>query len=199
MQHAPARASRLRAGSVFGAVAVATTAALVTRSSLAAFTATTQNSGNHWGTATVVLSDDSQGVARFNVSGLVPGGPGSSDAQCIRVSYAGSATSDIRLFATVSNDTGLGQYLTLKIEEGTGGMFADCTGFTPSSTLYTPGTLAGFCAAHGTWANGVSTWRATGAANRTYRITYTLVDDSAAQGTSVNAVFSWQAQSVPHA
>jgi hypothetical protein len=202
VRHSAAVVTRRSRAPVLVAAAVLAAATMVTRASLAAFTATTQNSGNQWSAATVVLGDDDTGSALFNLAGMVPGGANASGTKCIKVSYTGSATADIRLYAALSNDTGLGQYLSLTVEEGTGGTFANnCAGFVagPAAPLYTPGTLAGFASAHGSWASGVSSWQASGADNRTYRITYALQDNNAAQGTAVNATFTWEAESVPHA
>jgi hypothetical protein len=184
-------------GSVLVAVALLLAAGLIARTSLAAFTASTTNPGDHWATGTVALADDDTGSARFNVSGMVPGGAGATDTKCIRVSYTGSATANIRMYVLPANltGTGLGPYLTFTVEEGSGGTFADCTGFVANATTYGPGTLAAFAAAYPSFASGFSAWQSAGAGNRTYRITYTLQNDNGAQGKSVDAVFTWEAQS----
>lgn len=180
------------------AVALLVSSGLTLRTSLAAFTATTNNPSDQWTTGTVAISDDDSGTARFSATDMVPGGLNASATQCIKVSYTGTVTADIRMYVLPGNltDTGLGQYLTFTVEEGSGGTFADCTGFTAGATVYGPGTLAAFTTAYDSFADGFSSWQPVGAANRTYRITYALQDNNAAQSKSVNAVFTWEAASV---
>ncbi len=180
------------------AVAILIAARLIVTSSAALFTATTTNPGNHWATGTVTLADDDSGSARFNVSGMVPGAGNASGTGCIAVSYTGSATADIRMYVLPADltDTGLGQYLTFTVEEGSGGTFADCTGFVANATVYGPGTLADFAATYHSFATGFSSWQSAGAGNRTYRISYALQNNNGAQGTTVDVAFTWEADGV---
>lgn len=191
---------RGRGAVVLAGLALVVSSGLIMRASQAAFSGSTGNTG-HWATGTVTLTDDGSGTARFNVTGMVPGGTNASGQACIKVNYTGSAAADIRMFVNGAapgdfTDTGLGQYLTFKVEEGTVGTFADCSGFVANGTTYGPLTLAGFASTHSSHAGGFSTWHAAGGADtRSYRITYSLVDDNNAQGTSVDAVLTWEARS----
>lgn len=170
--------------------------ALVIIGSQAAFTATTDNSGNTWTAGTVVLSDDDSSSAMFNVAAMQPG---ASDTHCIAVTYSGTlAAQPIELYATAGG-TGLATYLNVVVEVGSGGSFASCTGFTPTSTLYS-GTLANFAATYTNWATGLSTgWSPTGASSetRTFHFTVSLPSGTgnAAQGLNASATFTWETQS----
>jgi hypothetical protein len=166
----------------------------VWQASHAAFTATTVNEANQWAAGVVVLTDDSADTAMFNVDKLKPGDTGE---RCIEVTYEGTVDADVRLHVGADGLTGdLGPYLDITVEQGTGGTFDDCSGFTGDS-LYTDGTLAGFAAGHTDFGSGVGNWAPTGASvqSRTYRFTYELQGDNAAQGKDATATFTWEAQS----
>jgi hypothetical protein len=186
--------------------------AMVWRSSYAAFSGTTANGTNSWSAGTVSLSDSQGGsssggvgTALWSVTGLLPGDTGT---KCIKVTYGGSlnlsASGGVRLYVASGGLTGsLGTYLRLSIDEGTAGASSDCSDFGGTITnLYNSGntdnakTLATFASSHSTWATGVSTWAPTASGqSRSYRITWTVLDDNAAQGTSASATLSWQADS----
>lgn len=167
--------------------------AAVWQRSEAAFTGTTTNPSNSWSVGTVSLADDDAAAAMFNASGLFPGSTGQ---RCITVTYGGSVTSAVKLYVPATTGTTLLGYLDLVVEEGTGGSFASCAGFTPSSTLFT-GTLATAASSNATYANGWSSWSPTGAAQtRTYRVSYTLnaATPDTEQGLSATATFQWEAR-----
>ena len=111
-----------------------------------------------------------------------------------RVIYSGKLLpSDVNLYG-VSGGTGLDAYLDVTVEEGSGGVFGNCTGFTPTSTIFT-GTLTSFAATHTNFATGAGAWNpAVNPESRTYRFTVTLQDDNAAQGLNATATFTWEAQ-----
>ncbi len=163
-------------------------AGLIYHASSAAFTAATTNANNDWQAGTVALSTDLPATARFSATGLVPG---DTDTRCITVRYTGDVTVDVRLYASVSG--GLGAYLDLTVEQGSGGSQSSCTGFAVASVLYS-GTLSGLGSSHGDYAGGLVAWSPTGQDTRTYRISYTVQDDNAAQGLSATADFSWEAR-----
>lgn len=168
---------------------LAGSAALVWQASTAAFSGTTANGSNSWSTGTVSLSDDDASSAMFSATGLRGGNTGN---RCITVTYGGSVTSAVKLYA--SSTGSLAPYLNLTVEEGTGGSFASCTGFSATSTLYN-GTVSGFSTASSAYANGVSSWAPTGSGQaRSYRFTYTVQDTNAAQGLTGSATFTWEAQ-----
>jgi hypothetical protein len=169
---------------------------LVVSVSRAAFVDTTDNVGNSMATGTLSLTDDDLAVAMFaNVTNLVPG---NTVTNCINVDYAGSLDPTAVQLYTAGAPTGaLGAYLDLVIEIGTGGGFGGCTGFTPSSSLYT-GTLAGvagFATLHSDYSTGLTTWDPAGAENRTFRFTLTVQDQPAAAGASSTFGFTWETRS----
>lgn len=171
--------------------AVLLVGALVLGASMAAFSDTTANTGNSWSAGTVVLTDDDSGSAMFIVSDMAPL---TTVTDCIVVTYSGSLLpSDVNLYG-VSGGTGLDTYIDLTVEEGSGGVFNNCTGFTASATIFT-GTLASFAATHTNFANGAGAWNPTAnPESRTYRFTATLQDNNAAQGLNATATFTWEAQ-----
>jgi hypothetical protein len=161
----------------------------VTRSE-AAFTSSTSNTANSFGTGTVVLTDDDTGTAMFTVSNMTPG---SAVTRCITVSYTGTLVpAPVKLYGASTGS--LDAYLNTTIEVGTGGSYASCTGFSATSTLYS-GTLANFSATYTGWADGISAF--TAAANpttRTFRVTVDVQNTNAAQGLSTTASFTFEAQ-----
>lgn len=170
---------------------------LVVGSSRAAFSATTDNVTNSVSAGTVALSDDDSGSVLFNVSSMAPL---DSAAECIVVTYNGdlSVGSAVELYRSGAiTGTGLDQYLDLVVEVGTGGSFGNCTGFTPSSTLYTGSSLQSFASSHTSYASALSTgWSPTGAGqNRTFRFTISLQDNNAAQGLNATFGYTWEVRS----
>lgn len=172
--------------------AVLLVGALVVASSMAAFSATTSNAGNSWSAGTVVITDDDTGSAMFIVSNMAPL---ASVDNCIAVTYSGSLLpSDVNLYG-VSGGTGLDTYLDVTVEEGTGGVFDNCSGFTPTSTIFS-GTLASFAATHTNFTNAAGAWNpAANPETRVYRFTVSLQDSNLAQGLNATATFTWEAQS----
>lgn len=167
--------------------------ALVVRTSDAAFSDTTENSGDQWTAGDVILIDDDLDTAMFSVSNMAPD---QAETECITVTYQGSLDAAVRLYGSVTAGDGLADYLDLTVTRGSGGSFGDCTGYSASETVYS-GTLAGFVAAHGSFGTGAGTWAPTGGApddDMTYRFEVTLQDDSAAQGLTSTATFTWEAQ-----
>src|SRR5882724_4502815 len=151
----------------------------------------------------LVLTDDdgggaASGTAMFSATGLVPGSTGT---KCITVTYNGNVSAPVKLYAASPTGT-LAQYLDFTVEIGTGGSFADCTGFTSSGFIYSStqpvasaGTLGDFITTRTSYANGVGSWTPTGSAqSRTYRFIYTLQNNSAAMNLSAGVTFTWEAQ-----
>lgn len=163
----------------------------VLRLSSAAFTGTTDNTGNNWAAGTVTLTDDDLGSALFNATNLAPGDTGSN---CIDVTYTGSVdTSAVKLYAALTDTDGLGAHLDMVIERGA--QVVDCALFVSAESVYT-GTLDGMGTS---FATGHGTWAPTGGSNAvvTYKFVWTLGSDTpdTAQGDSVQADFTWEAQS----
>jgi len=162
-------------------------------SSRAAFFDTTQNTGNSFASGDVLISDDDSGSAMFSLSDMAPG---DSATKCINVQYDGSITpADIESYVSAGDlaGTGLGDYLNLTVELGTGGTFADCAGFAGAS--FYSGTLDGFAGNFTDFASGTGSWTAAATGDdRTYRFTFDLQDDNAAQDLNATFTFTWEAQ-----
>ncbi len=187
--------SRKRPGWRVGVLAatVLLTTALILTASFAAFSDTTDNSGNTWSAGTVVLTDDDGGgSAMFTVPDMAPL---ATVTECIVVTYEGSLLpADVNLYG-VSGGSGLDAYLDLTIEEGSGGIFGNCSGFIPIGGPIFTGTLTGFAATHTNFGNGAGVWDpAANPESRTYRFVVTLQDDNGAQGLDATATFTWEAQ-----
>lgn len=172
--------------------------AVVLTASQAAFSDTTSNDANSFSTGDVDLVDDDTGSAMFSVTNMAPG---QSVTKCIVVTYEGSIADPnaVKLYSGGLDDSGtLADHLNLTVEEGSGGTFAGCTGFTPSGTIE-DGTLAQFATDHTNYGNGAGTWNpATTPVSRTYRFTVTLsaAAPSSQQDQSVtDLVFTWEVQS----
>ena len=108
--------------------------AMIVNRTIAVFSDTTQSTANSFSTGTVTLVDDDLSAAMFNVSNMVPG---DTATDCIVVTYQGTVAdpSAVRLYSGGYTDSGdLATYLNLTIEEGTGGSFGNCTGFTLENT-----------------------------------------------------------------
>ncbi|MET8151527.1 hypothetical protein ACIBSW_20185 [Actinoplanes sp. NPDC049668] len=181
------------AAAVTVAGGIAVSSGVMWQASSAAFTATTSNSADAWNAGTVALSDDDTNTAMFTANNLRPGSTGS---KCIKLTYNGSLSGSVKLYSSAVSGA-LAPYVDLVIEEGTGGEFGTCTGFTPAGTDFT-GTLAAFGTGNTGFSTGVGTFAPTGPGlTRTYRFNYTVnaAAPDAAQGTGANATFNWQAAS----
>jgi predicted ribosomally synthesized peptide with SipW-like signal peptide len=172
--------------------------AVVLTASRAAFSDTTSNSNNSFTTGTVDLIDDDSDSAAFTVTNMVPG---QTVIRCILVTYQGTIvnTGPVRLYSGGFTDSGtLGSHLNLTVEEGSGGDFSTCTGFTASATIESA-TLTQFNIDHTNYTNGAGTWDPSGTPeSRTYRITVqlSLSAPSVQQGQSITAlIFTWETQS----
>lgn len=170
---------------------VLTSGAMVWSASNAAFSGTTVNPANSWSAGSVSLTDDDSGTAMFTATGLTPAS--TALTKCIVVTYGGSVSAPVRLYGAAPGGTGLGTYLNLDIEIGTGGTFADCTGFAGAS-IYS-GTVALF-AAKTNYATGVvTTWTPTTAAQtRVFKFTVSVIDNNTANGLTCTMPFTWEAQ-----
>lgn len=176
-------------GAAVAALALVST--MVVRTSSAAFTATTENTNNSWEAGTVTLTDDDSATALF--SGLTGLKPGSTEIDCIAVTYGGSLAASVKLYATITGGDGLGDYITMDIDRGTTATFAgDCSTFAETEADIYTGALSSmgtsFAGGHGTWAP------AGGSETVAYRFTYTLADNNLAQGKTATATFTWEAQ-----
>ena len=178
---------------------------LVWQGSYAAFSATTDNSGNSWASGNVVLKNDgaagtgtyaiSSTPAAFTVPTMKPGDTGT---KCIVVESSGSLASSVKLYTANVTNNALTNQMTMRVELDTSGTpRPNCTGFTVSSTPYATGALSGLAAASG-FASGLGTWAPAGGTAKyaTYRFTWALpaAATNAAMGLTGGADFIWEAQ-----
>lgn len=185
-----------------------------------AFTATTSNPGNSFAAGTVILCDDDAtpvnclgGTPMFNLSSMVPGA--ATTPSCIKVTYTGSLTSEVRLYGTTGG-SGLDAHLNLVVTRGTGGSgFPSCSGFTADTANYFgsgagvlySGTLQGYADSYGggivdptncitppcaaeAWTNVPET--------HTYKFEISLPSGTpnSAQGLTATQTFTWEARNI---
>ena len=171
-------------------VAAAAVSISIMQYSKAAFTATTSNSSSNWATGSVVLSDDDSGTAMFSSSNMTAG---QSVVKCIAVTYSGTLTSgvSVKLYGTSSG--ALASYLNLTVQQGTGGGFGTCTGFS-GSQIYS-GTASGFSSTYTGFGAGLTGFSpSANPETHTYRFTITVQNDNNAQNKTATADYSWEAQ-----
>jgi Camelysin metallo-endopeptidase len=169
---------------------------LVMSGSRAAFSDTTDNTTNSLSAGTVTLTDDDSATVLFNVSNMAPG---DSVTNCIRVTYSGSIADPaaVKLYSAGFTDSSdLANWLNVTIEEGDGGVFGDCTGFTNGNGIEAGGDLIAFNTTHTDYASGAGAWDPSGTPeSKTYRFTFALdaATPSAEAGASVTALgFTWE-------
>lgn len=170
----PARRTTKVVAAITTPVALVATAALIYSSSYAAFTGQTRNSGNQWSTGSVNLTDDDNGTARFQVKDMLPG---ATDSKCIRVTANASVKSTVKGYAVnpVTSPQKLEDRIKVTIESGTGGTFADCTGFVREGTAHVTDMSLSNVAQVNTFDQGFGGWVLdAGVQHRTYRLTYTF-------------------------
>lgn len=178
---------------VGGAAAVASVIGV----SNAAFTGTTENASNTWEAAKVELKDDDSGSAMFEVTGMLPG---EVETHCIEVEYTGTTykLTAIKLYAAAGATSELAPHLDVTVEEGTGGTFADCTGFTGGTKIIDNKPLSTVTSTYTDFASGVGTFVPTDSSKKVaYKFVITLGADTPdeAQGKSAGATFTWEIQS----
>lgn len=179
------------AATVVGGIAISS--GVMWQASSAAFTASTSNVADSWTAGTVALADDDTGTAMFAATNLRPGSVGQ---KCIKLTYNGSLSGNVKLYGSAVSGA-LAPYVDLVVEEGAGGDFGTCTGFTPSGTAFT-GTLASFGTGKTDFASGVGAFAPSGPGqSKTYRLSYTVNAGTpdTAQGATAAATFNWQAAS----
>lgn len=177
--------------------ALAVSGGIVGHASYSAYSSTAANPTSNWRSGTVNISADDSQTALFSASGLKPG---STDSKCIAVTSTGSLASTVKLYGSnYANTKNLASSINLKIEQGTGGNFGSCTGFTAQATggVLFNDTLAAF-SNKTDYSNGLTTWSPTGSGSETkvFKITYAL-DPSApdsTQGGTAAVGFTWEAQ-----
>ena len=210
METAPRIAAQRRQTSALVLAALlglALVAAMITRTSQAAFTATTDNTGNYFNAGTVSLSDNDGEAALFAVDGMEPG---QTVTDCLVVSYDGTITtpSAVKVYGGGYTDApntgeplsnGLSTHLLVTIEDGALGTPGDCSTFTAANALLTTTSLADFNSANNGYGTGLGTWTPTTTGEtRAFRVTVTLDANTPGteQGAGTNGVaFVWEVQS----
>jgi predicted ribosomally synthesized peptide with SipW-like signal peptide len=166
-------------------LAIGAAGALAGFGTFSAFSSSTENPGNKIDAGTVVLSDNDNGSALYDVSGAKAG---TTVDRCITVSYSGDLDADVKLY--LPDPVGaLAEYVNMTVTPGTdpSPAFGDCTGFVADGAPIFNGTLDGFRAGHSSWANGLadnpgSTSEWAQGDEVTYRVQLTVQDDNDAQG-----------------
>jgi hypothetical protein len=185
------RSRRWTAPLLLPAVALLCATGLVYRATSAAFTLSTSNSSS-WSAGTVTIGNGAVGTL-FNPTGLKPN---DTAFRCIKVTYTGSLTANVRFYVPATYAGNLAPYLTVAVYEGSTGNNADCSDFDAAPTTLIAATPLGSFSARD-FGSGVSLWQPAGGVttSRTYKIVWTLVDDNNAQGQSLtNVAFTWEAQ-----
>jgi hypothetical protein len=169
------------------------------RATFAAFTLTTQNTNDSYGSGTVTLSDNDAGTVLWDVANQLP--TSAAVVRCIRVTYTGSLAAGVRLYTTTANSA-LDPYLNVTVEKGSmpvGTVFPNCTGFVSEATFAPAGTLQAFKTARTGWANGIPAFPGAQTSWNTgdslvYRFTVQMQNVFAAQGLTGLVGFTWEAQ-----
>ncbi|GGD07391.1 hypothetical protein [Nocardioides daphniae] len=184
-------------------VAVLAAGALVYQASYAAFTGQTRNSGNNWATGSIKLTDDDNGTSRFQVTAMKPGDSG---AACIKLTADASVPSTVKGYTInpLSSGSDLENRVKVKVEGGTGGTFANCTGFEPeelpSGQPVVPEVTLTQLAAVNSFENALGGWAVpAGVHTKTYRISWrfdtagmTQAQVDQLQGKSTGIDIQWE-------
>lgn len=195
----PARRTTKIVAAITTPVALVATAALIYTSSYAAFTGQTRNSGNQWSTGSINLTDDDNGSARFQVKDMLPG---ATDSKCIKVTANASVPSTVKGYAVnpVTSPQKLEDRIKVTIESGTGGSFADCTGFVREGAAHVTDLPLSSIAQVNTFEQGFGGWAVEpGLRDRTYRLTYkfdtngmTQAEIDQLQGATTGIDMQWE-------
>jgi hypothetical protein len=196
--------SRIRKIAAFGAapLAILIAGTMVWQGSQAAFTASTRNSGSAWSTGNVVLTDDDLGAAAFTVENIVPGQTGQ---KCIVVTSGSDVPGEVRAYTqNLISAKGLEDRVFFDLEQGTGGSFNNCAGFTPTANDIAELPISTLASVNRDFATGGAPWTTEGTPGETqsYRGTWRfdttgMSQDqiNALQGARVGIDLVWELQS----
>ena len=183
-------------------VAILIAGGMVWQGSQAAFNATTRNAGSSWSTGSVTLTDDDNGAAAFTVENIVPGQTGQ---KCIVVTSQSNVPGEVRAYTqNLVTSKGLENRIYFDLEQGTGGSFNDCTGFTPTANQVPELPLSQLATVNRDFATGGAPWDTSGTPGETqsYRGTWRfdttgMSQDAvnALQGARVSIDLVWELQS----
>ena len=165
----------------------------------AALSGTTGNAGNTFQAGDVKIHDNDGGTNALIT--FTNKRPGDIDNRCIHLSYTGTLSATVKMYASVSGL--LADHINVTVTRGTQSSpsFGTCTGFTADAINYGmgngivyQGTLSGLPSTYATGVTDpVAGW--TSATSATYRFTVSLADVNAAQGQTSGATFTWEARS----
>jgi hypothetical protein len=185
-----------------GPLALLVAGGMVWQGSQAAFTASTRNAGNSWSTGSVMLTDDDLGAAAFTVENMVPGQTGQ---KCIVVTSQSNVEGEVRAYTqNLITSRGLEDRIFFDLEQGTGGSFNDCTGFTPTANTVPELPLSELAAVNRNFETGGASWETEGTPGETqsYRGTWrfdttgmTQEQVDALQGARAGIDLVWELQS----
>ena len=165
------------------ALTVMVVGSIVAFGTFSAFSSSTENPGNNFDAGTVAISDNDANSALYNVTNRKPG---QSAEKCIKVTYAGTLASDVKIYNPDAVNASVADYTNLVITSGTGDA-SDCSDFAADvsgSGVYS-GELDDFQSSHNSYANGLvdnplakTKWDANDTV--TYKFSATLQDNNAA-------------------
>jgi hypothetical protein len=186
--------SYLRLSIVVGVVA---SSVLVWQTSRAAFTDETVTGTNTVTAAAIDITNEKEGQVLMSSNAMTPN---TSLTQCVTVTYTSAVAATVKIYAKAyDNTTGLADYLTIKVEEGTGGGYDNCGTFATATTTIPTEPLTTFGTTRtSSVLGGAGNWAPASTATIDYRITINFpstVNDNDAMGDSVDVTFGWTAQS----
>jgi len=170
---------------------------VVWRASYSVFSATATSAGNSFSALSVNVTNDSTGPI-FSIAGVILA---QTDNRCIQISSTTIRATTVKLYTAIgtapAND--VSQYVNIKIEKGTGGTYASCASFVPSTVPFNA-ALNTLTSGYTNFGNGLGPWSLTGTGlpeTLSYRITWTFSASApgTAQGGSIpSTTFTWEAQ-----
>lgn len=184
---------------------------LVWQGSYAAFSASTQNTGNAWSTGNLALTNNGGSAGTFAGSttgvfaqtGMKIGDTGT---KCITVESGGSLAGSLRLYRGAlsgTNNAALAPQLQVTVEAAAIGsaanVAANCTGF-PGTGVTTVANAVALSAFPTTYAGATGVAVASGTQRVAYRLTWTLATtgtnsgDNALQSSTAQADLTWEIQ-----
>jgi hypothetical protein len=192
------RTSKLARRILLSLVVLGAAGVLAGMGAFSAFTATTTNTGNTFAAGTVNINQHAGATTLYTGSNKKPG---DSTIACVRVTYSGSLSAAVKLYASAGITNG--SLFHLKVERGSSLTTPDntmnCTGFASTSTAFDANldTLATTYAAGIDGQAAAAPW----ATNSTvdYRFTISVNDDTtpnahtSAMSTGTHG-FTWEAR-----
>lgn len=180
------------AGLIIGSALVSAlgVGALAYTATSAAFSGTTDNTGNTFGAATVTLTDDDFGGTNFNATNMLPG---DTVSDCILVTYTGSTTDllGLNLYGTSANL--LADDLDLVVQHAAVG--ETCATAVPTLSPVYSGGLDLLGTTYGTGAPGFTPTATGQSIAYFFDVTLDALTPNTAQGDTATADFTWEVRS----